>query len=202
MNYKKLGKIPLADLLLLLHDKAPELFAEIKPRTNWGTTSWSGSDKVSISQSLAQRIDDWLVAQEPPQPKYVDRFKEETAELIEREGKRIRGEREAQARLQEYAEQGLLDSEYNATMIANFIKEHAVLKGQFTRAAVDVAVDFLGPKGSGVLQWRPKVVAPPPTATPKVWRPGDPLPDEATEYQLRHSSLDDVKAWTRRKQGS
>jgi hypothetical protein len=75
------------------------------------------------------------------------------------------------------------------------------LKGRFTQAAVDIAVDFLGAKGSNVLQWQPKVVAPPPAAIPKPWRPGDPLPDNATVAQLHAASVEEVKEWKRRKQG-
>jgi hypothetical protein len=215
MSYKKLGTIPLPDLLLLLRDKAPELFAEIKPRTDH-------TKGVNISQALAAKIDDFLVSLEPPQhthgfgipqgtqqpvppkPKpepWVDPFHKETAELIEREGKRIRRERAAQARLEYWQSQGLLDNKANADAIVNFIKEHNILKGRFNQASVDIAIDWLGPKGSNVLQWRPKVVAPPPAPPPKPWKPGDPLPDSATEYQLRHSSLADMKAWKRRKQG-
>jgi hypothetical protein len=40
---------------------------------------------------------------------------------------------------------------------------------------------------------------PPPPPPPKPSKPGDPLPSEATEYQLRHSSVDEIKAWKRRK---
>jgi hypothetical protein len=129
-----------------------------------------------------------------------DTFKDETRELVEREGKRIRDERQAAARIEHWRSQGLLDNEHNANAITKFIKEHSVLMGRFTSQVVDVAVDFLGPKGSNVLQWRSIVVAPAPAATPKPWELGDPLPDNATEYMLRNSSLDDVKAWKRRKQ--
>ena len=47
-TYKKLGTIPLADLMPLLEKKAPDLFEEIKSRVNWDGTTWSGSTRVHI----------------------------------------------------------------------------------------------------------------------------------------------------------
>jgi hypothetical protein len=190
MNYKKLGTIPLADMLKQLQEKAPDLYAEV--------VSVRSRNHGRLSQLLAQKLDNWLVAQVPP---YRDTFKDETRELVEREGKRIRDEREAAARIEHWRSQGLLDNEHNANAITKFIKEHSVLKGRFTSQAVDVAVDFLGPKGSNVLQWRSIVVAPAPAATPKPWKPGDQLPLDATVQMLRDAPVGDVKEWKRRKQG-
>jgi hypothetical protein len=33
------------------------------------------------------------------------------------------------------------------------------------------------------------------------WKPGDPLPDNATVAQLHAASVEEVKEWKRRKQG-
>ena len=126
---------------------------------------------------------------------------EGSAELAIRERKRLATEREASARIEYWKSQGLLDNELNASAITKFIKEHPVLKGRFTPQAVDIAIDFLGTKGSNVLQWRPKVTAPPSAATPKPWKPGDPLPDNATVAQLHAASVEEVREWKRRKQG-
>jgi hypothetical protein len=211
MNYKKLGKIPLADLLLLLQQKAPNLFEEIKPRTHWDGASWDGTKNVSISQALAQRIDHWQVAQEPPQPKlepYVDLFKEETAELIEREGKRIRDEREASARVEYWKSQGREDNEHNATAITNFLQTSDKLKsvkGRFTPQTVDLDVDFLGAKGSKVLQWRPKVGAPPPPPPQPVRRLSNcepELPLDANQFQMRRASVEQLRDLDARRRAS
>ena len=139
-----------------------------------------------------------------PEESEPDRFKRETRELLERESKRLKNERDAQALLEYYVKNGLLNNEFNANAITDFIETSDKLKssqGRFTKQSVYLAVDFLGPKGSNVLQWQPKIAAPPPAATPKPWKPGDPLPDNATVAQLHAASVEEVKEWKRRKQG-
>ena len=194
MTYKKLGKIPIADLMLSLKQKAPDLFEEIAPHMNWSDGT------ARISQSLAQKLDDWLVAQESP---YIDPHHAEMAEIRVRENKRIREERDHKAalvRLQKYAdEQGLAETEKNTALVKDWI-DASYAKGYWSPGNVDAAISFLGPRGSNILQWRPKVVAPPPVATPKPWKPGDPLPDNATVAQLHAASVEEVE-WKRRKQG-
>jgi len=203
--YKKLGKIPLADLLLLLHQRAPDLFKEIKPR-NWDDgASWDGTKNVAISQSLAQRIDDWLVAQEKPEP---ERFREETAALMERESKRLATERYALARIEYWKSQGLEDNSHNADSIANFIQTSdklKSLKGSFTPQTVDLAIDFLGARGSNTLQWRPKVAAPPPPPPQPVRRlpNGEPeLPLDANQFQMRRASVEQLRDLDARRRAS
>ena len=223
--------------MLLLRQNAPDLFEEVKSGAkDWDATTWAGKT-VHLSRSLAQRIDDFLVAQEqdasyrrmpkpksvqPPPPKVEskpkpavqptvpeqsepERFKEETRKIIEAESKRLKDEREAEDLLNHYQQQGLLNNQHNTDLIVDFIYTSDKLKslqGRFTKQSVYLAVDFLGPKGSNVLQWRPKeVAAPPPAATPKPWKPGDPLPDNATVAQLHAASVEEVKEWKRRKQG-
>ena len=169
--------------------------------THWDGRTWSGVKGARIPQQLAQRIDDWLVAQEPPQEPYRDTFIEDTRKLIESESKRLKSEREALARIEYWKSQGLLDNEHNANEITKFIKEHSVLQGRFTSQAVDIAVDFLGAKGSNVLQWQSAISKAAPAASAPSWKPDDPLPDNATVAQLRAAPVDDVKEWKRRKQG-
>jgi hypothetical protein len=191
MSYKRLGQIPIEDILQQLQEKNPDLYAEVKSR---GTRR----GKVHLTQALAQKLDNWLVAEEIKN--YRDPFNDEISALAISESKRLRNEREAQARFDYWRSQGLIDNEANASAITRFITEHAVLKGKLTAQAVDVAIDFLSAKGSNVLQWQQKIAAPPPAPAPKPWKAGDPLPDEATEYQLRHSSVAEIKAWKRHKQ--
>jgi hypothetical protein len=195
MTYKKLGQTPIVDLMLSLKQKAPDLFEEIAPHVNFNDGT------ARISQSLAQKLDDWLVAQEPP---YRDTFHEETEKIRVNENKRIREEREAQARLQQYVdEQGLLDNEYNANSIAKFIQtsnKMTAFKGRFTPQSVDLAIEWL--RASKILQWRSEVVAPPPAAKPTVERlPNgeERLPSDTTNAILHRSSKAQVKDWIERK---
>ena len=183
--------------------KAPDLFKEIK-------SAKSHKQRIHLSQSLAQRIDDFLVAQESePKPdkaqtEYVERwvaakktaaepkseperFRESTRELIEREGLRIRTERAVVARFEFWQTQGLLNTQKNADEITNFI---SILRVPLTPNAVDTAVVKLRDR----LEWYKP--APPQPA----WKPGDPLPPDATVQMLRDSSVDEIKAWRRRKQ--
>jgi hypothetical protein len=57
----------------------------------------------------------------------------------------------------------LLNIQENANAIDNFIRTAPELKGwnKFTPKTVDIAISFLGPKGSNVLQWSaPQTAAP------------------------------------------
>ncbi len=47
----------------------------------------------------------------------------------------------------------------------------------------------------------PQPAAPPSAPTPKPWKTGDTLPDNATVAQLHTASVEEVKEWKRRKQG-
>jgi hypothetical protein len=198
-TYKKLGQVPLSDIMPELQTKAPELFKEVASRIRWdaGSATWDSSK--SLPQALAQKLDDWLVAQVPPEKSEPEKFREESAALAISERKRLSEEREAQARLDYWKTQGLEDNEHNANAVANFIKTHSVLKSRFTAQAVDIAIDFLGRKGSNVLQWQQNIAVKP-AAKPVVWKAGDPLPDNATNAMLRASSVSEVKAWRDRQQ--
>jgi len=200
-TFKRLGTIPLSEMMPLLQSKAPDLFEETKSHLHFDGKTWRGNPRTPLPRQLAQRIDDFLIAQEPP---YKDPFHEDTEALRLSENKRIREERDAAAMLEYYIGQGLLDNKHNADAIMSFIQTSdklKTLKGHFTKQTVYIAVDFLGPKGSNTLQWRPKVEVQPPAATPKPWKPGDPLPDNATVAQLHAASVEEVKEWKRRKQG-
>jgi hypothetical protein len=71
------------------------------------------------------------------------------------------------ARLEEWGRSGLETTQENANAIVDWIKQHPELKGYVSAQAVDLAVAWLGPKGSNVLTWTPKTAsAPPPPAEP------------------------------------
>jgi hypothetical protein len=113
-----------------------------------------------------------------------------------------------QARLDYWRSQGLLDNEHNANAIVNFIQASdklKALKGRFTQQTVDLAVDFLGAKGSNVLQWQPKVAAPP-TPPPQPVRRlpnGEPeLPLDASQFQMRRASVDQLRDLDARRRAS
>jgi hypothetical protein len=165
-----------------------------------------GTIPSDLPRDIEDRLEGYLqIIDAEKQPKvepYRDTFNEESAALAISERKRLQTERDykaAIARLQQYAdEQGLADTEENVALVTKWIDTYA--KSYWSSSAVDAAIDVLGPRGKDLLQWRPKVVAPPPAATPKAWKAGDPLPDAATEYQLRQSSLAEVRAWKNRQQ--
>src|SRR5258708_32093244 len=72
-----------------------------------------------------------------------------------------------EARLREYERAGLEPTSENADKIMAFIKDHPQLKGYYSVQAADVAVAWLGPKGSNVLTSKPKEApAPPPPPDP------------------------------------
>ena len=85
-------------------------------REQWGD-SWMSRSK--FLRTVASRLDAWLCLNEPPKPEKSepDRFREETRELIEREGKRIRDERNAVVVLEHYVEQDLINCKDNADAI-------------------------------------------------------------------------------------
>ena len=153
----------------------------------------------NIPIDLKDRLDDWVTAHS--EPELVDTHHEDMRKLADAENARVRGERAGAARLQYWLTQGLLDNQHNADAITNFIESSEKLKslrGKVSAQTVDIAVDYLGPRGTNVLQWKPKpvpVAPPPPSKPPKPWQPGDALPEAATEEMLRKSSLKEVIAW-------
>lgn len=65
-----------------------------------------------------------------------------------------------EARLEEWGRSGLETTQENANAIVDWIKHHPQLKGYFSAQAADLAVAWLGQKGSNVLTWKPQVEAP------------------------------------------
>jgi hypothetical protein len=79
-----------------------------------------------------------------------------------RVAQQARDEDAFEERLREYERAGLEPTPENADKIVAFIKDHPQLKGYYSAQAADVAVAWLGPKGSNALTWKPQVEAKPP----------------------------------------
>jgi hypothetical protein len=94
----------------------------------------------------------------------------------------------------------------NSRAIFKFLEQHPQIKGVVTPTTVDIAISFLGPRGSNVLVWKPKlskVRATPPTPTPAPVRlldTGEPeLPLDAGESQMRAASKTQLQDLSKRR---
>jgi hypothetical protein len=106
------------------------------------------------------------------------------------------------ARLQQYVtEQGLEATAENGARVREWLDENC--SGTTTPKNVDVAIKILGPRGTNVLTWKPKVApAPPPPPPPPVRHldNGEPeLPLEATEKEMRAASVTQLKDLSKRR---
>jgi uncharacterized membrane protein len=199
MAYKVLGTIPFDDVLERL--EGTPLHAELivcpkRPNGNY-----------AVSNDLAQRIDDFLfqhkqrmyapihAAQAKEQQQ---KFQNEMRELAAKERTRVQHVNGYKARLQQYFEVGLLDTEKNAKLIADWFTTN--VKGFVSATGLDVAVAFLRSQ----LDWYKPAPPPKPQPKPKPWSPesGEPLPLAATEEMLRQASVAQVKDWVKRKRSS
>jgi hypothetical protein len=175
-------------------------------------------DLQKIPIDIAVRLDAWLelngpgIAKQPKhqeQPKQEEksepeRFREETAALMQRESKRLQTERDlkaALARLQQYAdEQGLADTEENVALVTNWIDK--TVKGYWSEKAVDVAIDILGPRGKNILTWVKVKSAPslPPAEPVRLLDNGQPeLPLNATDSQMYSASKEQLRDLSKRR---
>jgi hypothetical protein len=109
----------------------------------------------------------------------------------EREIQTRADEAAARNRLNEYAAVGLEDSQANADAITAWIRQNA--NGYFSGAGIDTAISNLGPRGTNVLRWIPKVEAPAPTPAAEPTEHLEPwqLRIDATESEMKKA---DVKA--------
>jgi hypothetical protein len=106
-------------------------------------------------------------------------------------------------RLKQHVEEGLEGTPENGARIRKFLDEHDQIKGLTTPQTVDIAISCLGPRGTNVLTWKPKVApAPPPPPPPPVRHldNGEPeLPLEATEKEMRAASVTQLKDLSKRR---
>jgi hypothetical protein len=115
---------------------------------------------VMLPVDIADRLEQWLIKEED---RKVERMQADEQRRLDDEIKRVNDLTAARARLEEWVKAGLLNTQENANAIDNFIRTAPELNGwnKFTPKTVDVAISFLGPKGSNVLTW----AAPPETVT-------------------------------------
>jgi hypothetical protein len=94
-------------------------------------------------------------------------------------------------RLEQYAEQGLAEVPENAQAVQEWL--NANLKGYWSAAGVDAAIQNLGPRGTNVLRWKPKqsaTPAPPAPAAARTLSNGEPeLALDADERAMRKASV-------------
>jgi hypothetical protein len=102
-----------------------------------------------------------------------------------------RNEEAFEKRLEEWGRSGLETTQENANAIMDWIKQHPELKGYVSAQAADLAVAWLGPKGSNALTWKPKEAPAPPPPEPA--EPIEVLADwqlkiDATEQEMKKAS--------------
>ena len=105
-------------------------------------------------------------------------------------------------RLNEYAAAGLGDTQANADAIRTWLNEN--LRGYLSEQGVDLAVQWLGPRGKNVLTWRPKEA--PPQAIPEPaggetlepWR----LPLDADERTMKAASVKSLQDLIKRRRSA
>jgi hypothetical protein len=157
-----------------------------------------------IPTDIAEQLNDWLASRAA---NWMDDHKQEIRNMNATAKQRLLDERAATARLAEWESAGLLNNQHNHDAITDFIatSHHLqALKGRLTAQAVDICIDFLGPKGSNTLQWVAKKVAPVVASAPmlpkvRVLSNGEPeLPLNATEQQMRKASITQLKDLSRR----
>jgi hypothetical protein len=115
---------------------------------------------VMLPVDIADRLEQWLIKEDE---KNLARMQADEQRRIDESAQLVRDRNAAIERLGEWEKAGLLNIQENANAIDTFIRTSPELKGvnKFTPQTVDVAISFLGPKGSNVLQW----AAPPTTVT-------------------------------------
>jgi hypothetical protein len=103
-------------------------------------------------------------------------------ELVDREA--------ARARLQQYADvHGLSETDENFRLIEEWVKSN--LKGYWSATAVDLSIQWLGPRSKNILQWKPKEAPAPPEPEPEPkevladWQ----LPIDASEAMMKKASV-------------
>lgn len=161
-NYKMLGAVPLQEIIDLLKKQCPENLQPTLAKLEAGERGL----KMAESRLLANY--------EPPAPPKPDdsmqRNEEYNRRVLEDAAKVVKERDAAIRRLNAWEQAGLLPNDENRAAINKALVELPALaewrsKGSvLTEGIIDVVVSHLGPKGTNVLQWKPKEVAPAPTA--------------------------------------
>jgi hypothetical protein len=142
-----------------------------------------------VVQPVAVAVQPAVVTHEEPEciREALDVSKNEERRRVEQQA---RDEDAFEVRLREYERAGLEPTSENAGKIVAFIKDHPQLKGYYSAQAADVAVAWLGPKGSNVLTWKAKTApAPPPAPEPTEVLQDWQLPLDADERKMKNASV-------------
>lgn len=199
-----------------LSDSFPRLYRTVSKA--FGYTSGTYAVDISkLSDFTRGELSAWLRTQrekEPPAPQPVvepaapvaaqpAEPAEEQIDLAAYEREQLQkaaDQARGLARMEQYAvEQGLERAPQNAAAIQQWLDEN--LKGYMSEKGVDVAVQWLGPKGSNVLTWIPKTIEPPPApAEPEPAEVLAPLPNGEPRLPLdvpptNKASKEQVKDW-------
>jgi hypothetical protein len=184
-----------------LRTRFPALYKIAVRQTNH-TTGIHALD-LSLFQEGSHRYLSECAAPLPVQEPQID------LEAIEREEQaaiqKAAHEAEAKNRLNEYAAQGLEESDHNFNLIKEFVINSAV-HGYWSSQIVDAAVANFGPRGTNRLKWKPKAApAPPPEPEPvepqEVLEPWQ-LPIDADERAMKASSVRALQDLIRRRRAA
>ena len=161
--------------------------------------------KPQAPQPVAEPVAPVVVKREEPEVirELMDVSKNEERRRVEQQA---RDEDAFEARLEEWGRSGLETTQENANAIVDWIKQHPQLKGYFSAQAVDLAVAWLGPKGSNFLTWTPKTApAPPPSEPAEPQEILGALPDGSTQlpldvdrFTLSRATKDQARDWLKR----
>jgi hypothetical protein len=129
---------------------------------------------LSINPQARVRFAEWATLNQPPAsvepaapaeplPPPIDMnelLREEEAAM-----QRAADQAAARNRLHEYEVNGLEDTQHNADAIRTWLDDN--VKGYPSKQGVDLAIQWLGPRGKNVLTWRKAEAAPPPSPEPE-----------------------------------
>jgi hypothetical protein len=165
MNYPHLTKASETGLnMSALQAIDPDLHDALA--TNYNIPADGNIKGARLPQAIADRLERLLDQIE--RKRLNDEAKKERDDFNQRMKDNAQKERDrlaAIARLDEYSRvRGLLSSDHNIKVITDFIAdapELKTLRGRWTAQTIDIAVSFLGPKGTDELEWAPpQIVAP------------------------------------------
>ncbi len=161
----------------------PDLFSRVAAQVDISLTEWKWLDMNSLDEATR----DELAATFPVLAKMADPTDDMAANAAMNKADLDAGARQAKvqrdttaglARLKEWAAAGLQDTKENAAAIEDWLNEKT--SGYLSVGNIDAAIEFLGPRGSNVLTWKPKVAPPPVVVEP----PAVTLPDGSKQLAL------------------
>ncbi len=191
-----------------LRDSFPRLYRTVSKFFGY-TSGTYAVDLAKLSDFTRGELSAWIRTQrekKPPAPQPVAEpvapvvVKREEPEVIRElmdvskneERRRVallldqqaRDEDAFEARLEEWGRSGLETTQENANAIVDWIKQNPQLKGYFSAQAADLAVAWLGPKGSNALTWKPQAEVPPLVESAEPTEILEPLPNREPRLPL------------------